>query len=169
MATLTAATYAAAAIADVVDLFGYGSEEMEVPLSDGGHLTVRVVPDESSRLDDYEQIAWEDNRTRERPAGFDGGAVKLQARSGMVWYQPPRGLTGEQRAAAIARARDYFLEGWDYVGVVVTRHAPPIVGPFGGTLEDKATESLWAIESDAGGYLVEVAGDLAHELGCSPA
>ena len=166
MSNLTRTTYAPGALAPAADLWA-DSKPLSVPLADGGQLTVRLEDDTDSDLADFGRLEW--TRDRNRPTGFDGGAVKVLTRSGYLWFQPDPEFTPEYRPRAIERVRDYYLEHWSYVGVVVTRHAPPIVGPFGNDLTDSATEALWGLESDAGDYLAAMARELAAELGCDPA
>lgn len=54
------------------------------------------------------------------------------------------------------RHRAWLKDEWYYVGVVVT-----LLDIEGN--ETDAAQSLWAIESDSGAYLQEVAGELADE------
>jgi hypothetical protein len=76
-------------------------------------------------------------------------------------YYPPGVETRGQRAAKAALSdfnylRDWCLDRWCYVGVVVA----PVCDCCGEVKEDDA-ESLWGIESNADNYLSEVAIDLA--------
>jgi hypothetical protein len=94
------------------------------------------------------------------------GAVKRAKAEG--WnaapFYPPGEETKGQRAhkAALAdynRLRAWCNDDWCYVGVIV---AP--ICPCCDEVKDDEAQSLWAIESDAGEYLFEVAQELAAEL-----
>lgn len=74
------------------------------------------------------------------------------------------GLTTRQIAASaverdFSRLQDWCNERWWYVGVVVT-----LCDLDGTTPRPYYSESLWGIESDAGDYLVIVAGELADSI-----
>lgn len=163
MPTTNDVTYAHDAFSDGHVILAYGERGGRIPLSDGGYLVVKVLDDMDTTPTDYEgAIEWD--RGNRRPKSFNGAAVKIDTRNGPAWYQPPAGLTQEEHADHIRRIAAYYLEQWGYVGVSVTRHSPPIVGPFGGTMTDTVGASVWGIESDARDYIAEVARDLADGL-----
>lgn len=107
-----------------------------------------------------EMVLAEDWRGRAKRFYDFAGAVKRARAEG--WNAKPYDIPGEtkgQRAhkAAMAdfnRLRDWCLDRWGYVGVIVTCDDLP----------GNPSESLWGIESDAGEYLAEVAEELAREI-----
>jgi hypothetical protein len=90
---------------------------------------------------------------------FAGAVAKAKAEG---WDAPPygEGSAGE-RAERAARAdferlRKWCAGHWFYVGLTVTAHKADV------QLTGDYDNALWGIESDAGGYLREVANDLLH-------
>ena len=105
------------------------------------------------------------NEDRGRKRFYDFAEACRTARAD-GWNAKPYDVPGEtprQRAAKAARAdferlRDWCLDRWQYVGVVVTRldrHGNPM---------RHERDSLWGIESDAGDYLETVAAELAANI-----
>lgn len=90
-------------------------------------------------------------------------AVRIARRDG--WDTEPFGTgtkgTRAHRAALadFKRLQDWCEDRWHYIGVIVA----PVCRCCGG-VEEGESVSLWGIESDAGGYLNDVAIELAEEL-----
>lgn len=161
----------AAAVAEALDAPGRTTHRHYLP--DGQYLTVRIDRDDmgpSLRQDPEFWGALHDSRDGRRPAGLDGSAVKVAGvgrYSPSTWLVLPDDIPAESRPAHVARARDWFADGWCFVVVTVERGGPPCAccGQSAAT-----RESLAGIESDAGQeYLARVAGELFAEAGIGPA
>lgn len=134
-----------------------------VALEGGVTVRARLEYDTDTRLEDngdwFGSIHWPERDSRARPGACNGAARKIDTRGGSVWWQPPADVVGDADALKKleTRVRDYFLEYWCYVGVIVqVLHAPcACCGE-----RKKTSASLWGIESDAGEYFAEVLSDL---------
>lgn len=131
---------------------------------DGAQYRAKIEPDNDADLFQYGEMGKAcEARSQQRPKGYDGAAVKVRSRSGMLWWQPPEDAKGDAEMLANIRERveGYFLEHWAFVGVIVERQSAPC--PHCGE-RNKDGRSLWHIESDAGEYFAEVIADLMVDL-----
>ncbi len=137
-----------------------------VTLDDGRAIRATLEPDHDTWIgdryhaDSYGKIYDASRGEGTRPAECNGAARKLATRGGMIWWQPPEDVLAESAdvlESLATRVKEYFLEGWSFVGVVVETRgvACSCCG------ETKTTrESVWAVESDATAeYLEELVAD----------
>lgn len=61
-----------------------------------------------------------------RPAACNGAARKIETRSGQIWWQPPADVVSDAAGLASVekRVREYFLEYWSFVGLVLEVQSP---------------------------------------------
>lgn len=144
-----------------------------IDLEDGRKLRLRIEPDMDAQINDFDsygKIEWgtkdQNSGHEQRPKGFNGNAEKLSIYSGGVslWWQPPEGMTAKRGTEAWRQERSAIrdLAEYGFKGVILevldgedAYHRPIVT----------KTASLWGIDSFDHGYLTEVLGDLATELG----
>lgn len=138
----------------------------EIKLSRGRALRLRIETDQDSDLNDFDcygRTAPTSDYPDTRPQGFDGNAEKIWLSGDAIWWQPP--TDGPARGTAEFRSlramvRDLAEYGFHGVVLELTHghdaYRRPIV---------RNVASLWGIDSLENGYLREVVGELAAELG----
>ena len=128
------------------------------PLPDGGQFRVRLVPDENP-WDENPEGTLHDRRP-------EGEHFEVLTRGGYLYWTPPEWfIDPDDRDSVLERLRSYHLDEWSWIGVMVERRSPFVVGPFGGMIQEERAESLWGIESDATEYIAEVVVEVALEAG----
>lgn len=167
------------------DLSALNDDGATLELDDGRTLRLRIETDQDWSIDDsdcYGRIGW--GETNEggnpvRPAGFDGGAEKIDTLGGPVWWQPPTDLMIQRGTAEWSAYRSFLgdlisfgfksvglelLEGEDHYG------RPIVVGAawLGGI---DTLDQPWAVRDERGepqyvqnGYLAEIVSELAAEV-----
>jgi hypothetical protein len=130
-----------------------------------GHGPVRCVAARYQRVAKRpgERVLHQD---RHRAYLYDWQTATKQARKD-GWDAAPHGAPGRIERAVQAdfdRLRGWLADDWHYVGVSVR-----MLGPDGTPVQATGAYdyALWGIESDAEGYILETAMELAHECACA--
>lgn len=142
-----------------------GARARTFTLENNTIVRVQLVPDEGARLEDdgdwFGALEW--TREKHRPSQFDGAAEKIPTRTReTLWWQPPADAKADAtlRASLRATIRDYYNDGWSYIGIVVELQSRPCAHCGERRTVDA---SLWRIESNATEYHAEVVADLLAE------
>jgi hypothetical protein len=134
-------------------------------LPSNARVSAHSTIDEDTTLDDGDCFGtFADVRGQVRPKGFDGAARKVRTRGGLLWWQPPADLKGDPKnlAKLESRVREYFLEYWTFMGIVVEYESPPC--PHCGERK-RRSGSLFGVESDTDPeHITEIVGDLLADI-----
>lgn len=154
-----------------LDLSSLTDDGDTLELPDGRVLRLKIVPDEDASINDdefYGRVSFDRVRRNNygnemRPEGFTGNAEKLwYGNDGPWWWEPPVDVkrTDPQFGALRDSVRELLAFG--YKGVTLELVSSCDHCHRSGVVE---SASLWGIDSLDNGYIHEVVGELASELG----
>ena len=143
----------------------------KIELGDGEVLRFTELPDEDTRVGDYDcygkvEHIWRGYGQSQRPNGFDGMAEKIHTGRDEFWWQPPDDLrsgwaTSETRSALRSVVRDILSYGFSIYKVEWCRgecvHGDPIIVDYAtiGGVEP------FADDDDKVGYVADLVAELS--------
>lgn len=159
------------AVAAPIDVSGLRDDGDTVTMPDGRMLRLKVTGDEHASINNYDsdgKIEYVRDRRNDygyppqRPAGFDGAAVKIS--DGSIWWQPCEGAVYET-PEAFRRDKQRIADLCEFGFVVVTLELCDGTDAYGRPIVVKA-ESLGGNEWDCMSepYGAELVADLVTEL-----